>query len=304
MKRKFNPFHSIKEELKHHHAPDATTDFSDEFAYPSSYRLAFLDSDFLLSDPLRPVRLQLELLKPEITFAENNIDSTIVVFGSARMISKEHALIQVTEAQKDYRKSPTLDHQLQLKEAERRLKQSAYYEEARKFARLISACGQRDQHCEFVITTGGGPGIMEAANRGAADVHAKTIGLNILLPTEQTRNPYVTEALSFRFHYFALRKMHFLLRARALVAFPGGFGTMDELFEALTLVQTNKIKPMPILLFCRAFWEKLINFPFLIEEGLIAEEELDLFQFVETAEEAWEAIQKFYASPIKKEEHA
>jgi hypothetical protein len=250
-----------------------------------SYRLAFQDMDFLLREDLRPVRFQLELLKPELVFDEAKIASTFVVYGSARIPepSKAHALLEM--ATDDYAR----------KVAERLIEKSKYYDVARELGRIASNFPLDDDgRRHFVVTSGGGPSIMEAANRGARDVGADTVGLNIVLPHEQAPNPYVTPSLSMQFHYFALRKMHFLLRARALAAFPGGFGTFDELFELLTLIQTGKIKPIPILLYGREFWERVVNFPALCEEGVISPRDLDLFTYVETAAEGWEIVQKFY----------
>ena len=256
-----------------------------------SYRLAFQDDDFLLRDELRPVRLQLELLKPELIQTEQDIESTIVIFGSARTPDPESAEKQLASIRAEAEKNPS-DILLakRLREAEKALKNSRYYEEARKLARLISLSCQSHNAATYVVTTGGGPGIMEAANRGAHDAKAKSLGLNIVLPHEQVPNPYSTPELSFQFHYFAIRKMHFLMRARALVVFPGGFGTLDELFETLTLVQTRKIEPIPILLFGKAFWQRIINFDALVEEGTISPEDLDIFRYVKTAEEAWEFL--------------
>ena len=253
----------------------------------ASYKLAFQDSDFLLREDLRPVRFQLELLKPELLLDEANIGSTFVIYGSARIPAPDRADSLVTSAVTE----------TQRKIAERLRAKSKYYDEARKLAQLASACppdaeGQR----QFVVCSGGGPAIMEAANRGAADVGAESIGLNIVLPFEQTPNAYVTPHLSFQFHYFALRKMHFLLRARAVAAFPGGFGTLDELMELLTLVQTGKMAQLPIFLFCEAFWRKVVNFDALVEEGVIGENDLKLFRFVETAEDAWNKLEAYYAT--------
>lgn len=251
-----------------------------------AYRLAFQDMDFLLREDLRPVRFQLELLKPELMMNEANIGSTFVMYGSARIPepSKADALIDAAST----------DSQRLV--AERLKAKSRYYDEARKLARMASRCGP-DEHGkrQFVVCSGGGPSIMEAANRGAADEGAESIGLNIVLPHEQLPNPYVTPSLSFQFHYFSLRKMHFLLRARAVAVFPGGFGTFDEGFELLTLIQTGKIKPIPIMLFGREFWERVINFEALVEEGVISPDDLNLFKFVETAEEAWSHVCQVYA---------
>jgi uncharacterized protein (TIGR00730 family) len=258
-----------------------------------SYRLAYQDEEFLLRDELRPVRLQLELLKPELIQQEQNIESTIVVFGSARMSDPERAKQGFDSIQSEVEKNPA-DPVLtkRLERARRALKNSKYYGEARKLARLISSACQCGERLTHVIATGGGSGIMEAANRGAHDAKAKSIGFNIVLPFEQAPNPFMTPDLSFQFHYFAVRKMHFLLRATALVVFPGGFGTMDELFETLTLVQTHKIRPIPILLFGKEFWERAVDFDVFVEEGTIFPEDLQLFQYVEKAEEAWEIIRK------------
>lgn len=264
----------------------------------SSYRLAYQDADFLLRDDLRSVRLQLELLKPDLLQQEQGIESTVVVFGSSRIPEPGSARKAVdaafAETQQDP-ENPLL--QQRLRTARRILANSRYHDEARKLGRLISAecrTGEKNTH---VITTGGGPGIMEAANRGAHDAGGKTIGLNIVLPAEQAPNPYITPDLSFQFHYFAVRKMHFLMRAKALVFFPGGFGTLDELFETLTLLQTEKVKAFPVLLFGKEFWDRCIRFDTLVEEGTISRADLDLFRFVETAEEAWEKIRTFDASP-------
>jgi uncharacterized protein (TIGR00730 family) len=262
-----------------------------------SYQIAFTDQAFLLRHELRPVRLQLELLKPELIQQDQKIDSTIVVFGSARAQEPEKAEKALKVAQEALKKNPQ-DPELQRKLhiAERMHAKSVYYNEARRLGRLVSLACQPSpgQHCHFVIATGGGPGIMEAANRGAHDVKAKTVGLNILLPNEQGPNPYITPELSFQFHYFAIRKMHFLIRARAMVFFPGGFGTLDELFETLTLMQTKKIQRLPIILVGKTFWKKLLNFEFMVSEGIIDDEDLDLFQFAETAEEVWRLIGDFY----------
>lgn len=260
-----------------------------------SYRLAFEDIDFLKGEDLRPVRFQLELLKPEKIMDEHGIRSTIVVFGSARLLPREEAekrhqsLAREAEAHPHQR-----ELQRQLAQARVLLENAHFYDEAREFSRLVSSTCQQNSHRDFVIVTGGGPGIMEAANRGAFEAGAKSIGLNITLPHEQSPNPYITPSLCFQFKYFALRKMHFRLRAKALVAFPGGFGTCDELFETLTLVQTSKMEPVPILLFGKNFWQRAIDFPFLAEQGMIAHEDLNLMTYVETAAEAWQQIMKFY----------
>jgi len=258
-----------------------------------SYKLAYQDSEFLLRDECRPVRLQLELLKPELIQQEHQIESTIVVFGSARIPDPESAKKDFDALQTRMNENPE-DETLSVKlaKAGRSLANSKYFEEARRFARIVSSECQCSDKMTHVITTGGGAGIMEAANRGAHDAGAKSQGLNIVLPFEQAPNPYITPELSFQFHYFAIRKMHFLMRAKGLVVFPGGFGTLDELFETLTLVQTHKIKPIPIVLFGKDFWERFIRFDVLVEEGAISPEDLSLFRYVETAEEAWEIIRK------------
>lgn len=253
-----------------------------------AYRLAFLDEDLLLRGELRPVRLQLEMLKPELMLTEEGIASTIVMFGSARLPDPETALVRMEDARSALaRDTENQDRIQELKSAERNLEMSRYYDEARKLGRLVSENTPPNSH---VVITGGGGGIMEAANRGACDVDAKSIGLNIVLPFEQAPNPYITPELCFQFHYFAIRKMHFLMRAKALVAFPGGFGTLDELFEALTLVQTGKVEKLPILLFGKEFWHNLVNFDYLVDQGTISKGDLDLFRYVNTAEEAWEII--------------
>jgi uncharacterized protein (TIGR00730 family) len=251
----------------------------------ASYRLAFQDPEFLLREDLRPVRFQLELLKPELLLDEAKINSTFVFYGSAR--------IPLPEDVGDFLKA-YIDPE-DKKIAERLADKSKYCAEARNLARIAATYPATPDGCRnFVVCSGGGPSIMEAANRGAADEGAQSIGLNIVLPHEQTPNPYMTPELSFRFHYFALRKMHFLLRARALAVFPGGFGTCDEMFELLTLVQTGKMKRIPILVFGREFWSRLINFEAFAEEGVISPLDLDLITWVETAEEAWAAVEDFY----------
>ncbi len=254
----------------------------------ASYQLAFQDPDFLLLDELRPVRLQLELLKPELILIEQHIESTVVIFGSARIPDPETAEATLVSAQAEHRKdkqNPDLARRVDI--ARRALENSRYYDEARNLGNLISSNTSKDK---LVVITGGGPGIMEAANRGAHEAGMPSIGMNIVLPHEQRPNPYITPDLNFRFHYFAVRKMHLLMRAKSLVVFPGGFGTLDELFETLTLIQTQKVQPMPVLLFGKDFWDRIVNFDALVEEGTISAEDLDLFTYVETAEEAWELI--------------
>jgi uncharacterized protein (TIGR00730 family) len=260
-----------------------------------SYRIAFEDLDFLMRGDLRPVRLQLELLKPEILLREQQINSTIVVFGSARVPSPEDADEHVRRAEAAVTADPTSAAAKEgLSRARRQRERVEYYEEARRFAALVSSQAQTAGGRECVIVTGGGPGIMEAANRGAYEIGAKSIGLNIDIPREQEPNPYISPELCFRFHYFAIRKMHFLLRARALVIFPGGFGTLDELFDALTLIQTKVLQPIPIILVGREYWRRVLPLDVMVEEGTIAPEDRDLVEFVQTAEEAWQAILASY----------
>jgi hypothetical protein len=271
----------------------AGTRTSDALLHSPSYRRADQDIEFLSRDELRPVRLQLELLKPELIQREEGIRSTIVVFGSSRLVEPAQARARLGRAEAALARKPRDRGLLRAVEvARRQLELAHFYDEAREFGRLVSASCQIDGRCEFVVMTGGGPGIMEAANRGAADVGAKSVGLNITLPHEQLPNPYITPSLCFQFKYFAIRKMHFLLRAKALVAFPGGFGTLDELFEALTLRQTGKITDLTIVLMGKQFWENLINWRLLVEDGLISEEDLTLFHYAETAQEAWALISK------------
>ncbi len=252
----------------------------------SAYRLAFDDPEFLLREELRPVRMQLELLKPEMVQNEQGIESTIVIFGSARILSPDIARAAVDTAR-------SAGHADALRIATGQLEMSRYYAEARRFARLVTEKSRRLVTPLYVVT-GGGPGIMEAGNRGAFDAGGKSIGLNIVLQHEQAPNPYITPELCFQFHYFGLRKMHFLMRSVALVCFPGGFGTLDEMFEALTLIQTGKSRRRPVLLFGRAFWTRLINFDLLVETGMINAADLQLFRFVETAEEAWDVLDAEY----------
>jgi uncharacterized protein (TIGR00730 family) len=250
-----------------------------------AYKLAFQDMDFLLREDLRPVRFQLELLKPELFLQEARVGSTFVFYGSARIPRADMADDLIAAA--------TNDEQRRI--AERLKAKSHYVDVARDLARLASRCDCDEEGMRhFVVCSGGGPSIMEGANRGAADEGKDSIGLNIVLPHEQLPNTYVTPELSFQFHYFALRKMHFLLRARAVAVFPGGFGTFDEFFELLTLIQTGKVRPLPILLFGREFWNKVVNFEALAEEGVIAPNDLDLFRWCETAQEAWDYVMRFY----------
>ncbi|WP_101067539.1 LOG family protein [Roseovarius salinarum] len=239
-----------------------------------AYRLAFADPDFMLRDELRPVRLQLELLKPELIQDERGIDSTVVLFGGARIPRPQDKAAARTETLAEL---------------------SRFYDEARDFARMITEKSVASYGREYVIATGGGPGVMEAGNRGAFEAGGSSIGHNVVLPHEQAPNEYVTPGLCFNFHYFGIRKMHFLMRAKAICVFPGGFGTLDEMFEALTLIQTDRMARVPFLLFGEAFWRRIINWEALAEAGTISDEDLDLFRFVETAQEAMEAIETWYA---------
>ncbi len=256
-----------------------------------AYRLAFADPEFLLRRETRGIRFQLELLKPDLEQQQQGIDNTLVVFGSARFRAPDEAQALLDDALRS-------GDELAVRRARVLVKNAPYYEQARTFARLVASYSQRcPAQDRIFICTGGGPGIMEAANRGANDVGAPNVGLNIALPHEQQANPYISPELCFKFHYFALRKMHFLMRAKALVAFPGGFGTLDELFEVITLVQCKKAKPVPILLFGTDYWQRLINFDALVDEGTISPEDLKLFRYVDDPQEAWDHIRRFYAMP-------
>ncbi len=260
-----------------------------------SYKLAFDDPQFLQRDELRGVRLQLEIMKPELIQQEHGINATVVIFGGSRIPDPESAAKRLEEMEMQAKREPHSElAALRVSCAKRVLAKSHYYEEARELARLITENCLSNDDCDLVVSTGGGPGIMEAANRGAHEAGGKSIGLNIVLPHEQAPNEYITPELCFQFHYFAMRKMHFLMRARALVAFPGGFGTMDELFETLTLLQTRTIKALPVILFGEEFWNRAIDFDFLVGEGVIAPEDKNIFYMVEKAREAWEIISSFY----------
>jgi uncharacterized protein (TIGR00730 family) len=260
----------------------------------STYRLAIEDPFFLKSPELRSVRVQLELLKPELAFSKLGIQSTIVAFGGTQIVEEAEATRKLTAAKSALKRSPeNTGLKRAVERGERVLAKSVYYEAARQFARIVSTACQAGEH-DYVISTGGGPGIMEASNRGAFEAGGKSIGLNISLPAEQRPNPYITPELCFQFQYFAMRKLHFLMRAKALVVFPGGFGTLDELFDALTLRQTHRMQAIPIILFGRDYWSTVINFEFMADEGVIADEHLELVQFAETPEEAWEIICDFH----------
>ena len=255
---------------------------------PDAYRLAFADPEFLLRRETRGIRFQLEMLKPDLEQHEQGIEHTVVVFGSARFSAPEDAQRIMEEARKD-------NDPKAIALAERHLRNAHYYEQARQFGRIVATNSANMPARErLYVCTGGGPGIMEAANRGASEVGALTVGLNIALPHEQAGNPYLTPSLSFKFHYFALRKMHFMMRAKAMIAFPGGFGTLDELFEVITLVQTRKANPIPIILFGTEYWKRLLNLDVLVEEGAISPEDLNLFQYTDDPQQTWDVIEAFY----------
>jgi uncharacterized protein (TIGR00730 family) len=261
-----------------------------------AYRLAYEDIDLLGQDELRPLRLQLELLKPERILREQGVHSTVVVFGSARVCDADTArdrLAALEQQEVGASENPALRRELAT--ARRRVEQARHYAQAQRFAHLISLRFQQQDRCDFVVITGGGPGIMEAANRGAFDAGARSIGLNITLPHEQAPNPYISPELAFRFRYFALRKMHFLMHARGLVAFPGGYGTLDELFEVLTLIQTGKMPRIPVVLVGRTFWRRVVDFDHLVDEGYISVEDIDLFEYADDAEEIIAALERFHA---------
>ena len=275
-----------------------------KLTHSHAYRKAYTDPAFLSKNELRPVRLQLELLKTEMALAKHGVNATVVIFGSARVCGEDDSTSRLAELRKMALKYPS-DAALRAKyiTAKRLTRSAKYYEEARKLTRLVSKHGPLEG-TKLMVVTGGGPGIMEAANRGAYEAGCKSIGLNITLPQEQGPNPYISPEFCFRFHYFAVRKMHFVMRARALVAFPGGFGTMDELFEVLTLVQTGKKRRLPIILFGRKYWNDILNFKNMAKWGYISYEDLDLFKFADTAEEAWKIIVDFYKThPIDGKTH-
>ncbi|WP_282078160.1 TIGR00730 family Rossman fold protein [Epibacterium ulvae] len=274
-------------EDRHSRFPDAHSDRDRAGHVPltpqtqsPAYALAFADEEFLCREELRPVRLQLELLKPQLMLDEQGIESTIVMFGGARIPEPKN---------KDKARTKTL------------AELTHFYDEARKFARLMTEKSLESGGRENVVVTGGGPGVMEAGNRGAVDAGGRSIGLSIVLPHEQAPNAYVTPELSFNFHYFAIRKMHFLMRAAAITVFPGGFGTLDELFEALTLIQTGRMERVPFLLFGKQFWESIINWETLADAGTIADKDLELFKFVDTAEEAMELFENWTPEPPREE---
>lgn len=258
----------------------------------ASYRLAFDDLEFISRDDMRPARMLLELSKPEVILSEHEVNATVAIFGSARTLSPEDAAERLNETKESIKKLGKSDetHQ-QLKQAQRNIQQAKWYQQANDLAQLITRDSMQGTIRTLHIVTGGGPGIMEAANRGADAVGGKSVGFNIVLPAEQKPNSYITPELCFRFHYFAMRKLHFLLRSKAIVIFPGGYGTLDELFEVLTLVQTGTIKPIPIILFDKEYWNKLINWDFLVEQGMIKKQALSLFQYADNIQNAYAIIQ-------------
>jgi uncharacterized protein (TIGR00730 family) len=276
--------------------PNSAEDNLQAILKSSSYRRAAWDVDFLSRPELRPVRMQLELLKPEMYLAAAGVESTIVVFGGTQIVERDVARKRLADANEALAQRPDdAERQRLVARAERILAKSHFYDEAREFARLVSSQCQVQGRCDYVVTTGGGPGIMEAANRGAFDVGAKSIGLNITLPHEQLPNPYITPDLCFEFQYFAMRKFHLLLRAKALAIFPGGFGTLDELFDALTLRQTRRMQEIPIILFGREYWDAIIDFEALADEGVIADAHVELIEYAESAQKAWDMIQAFHS---------
>ena len=260
-----------------------------------TFEIAEEDKNFIYSDEARGVRLQLDYLKAEVKMQKQGIDHTIVVFGSARIVEFDVAMKALKKIEKELEDSPHSETLFTaLKKAESMVRKSIYYDEARNFGQLVGKSGKNPEDCRITLMTGGGPGIMEAANRGALDVGAKSIGLNIDLSHEQFPNPYITPDLCFQFRYFAMRKLHFMQRAKALVVFPGGFGTMDELFEILTLIQTLKSPSIPVILVGKEYWEQAVNFEFLKEEDVIEPNDLDMVVHVDNAQEAWEAIIKWH----------
>ncbi|MEN8727977.1 MAG: LOG family protein [Sulfurovum sp.] len=282
MKNKFKEYSETLEQIK-------------AIVNDPTYEVAEEDKNFIYSDEARGVRLQLDYLKAEVKMNKQGIDHTIVVFGSARIVEFDVAMKELKKIEKELENSPHSESLLSaLKRAESMVRKSIYYDEARKFGQLVGKSGKTPEDCHVTLMTGGGPGIMEAANRGALDVGAKSIGLNIELSHEQFPNPYISPDLCFQFRYFAMRKLHFMQRAKALVVFPGGFGTMDELFEILTLIQTMKSPSIPIVLLGKEYWNRVIDFDFLNEEDVIETNDLDMVTYVDNAEEAWEAILKWH----------
>lgn len=260
-----------------------------------SYRLAELDADFIGRPEQRPVRMQLELDKAETVLREAGIRSTVVVFGGTQIVPREVAETRLADAEARLKKNSQLPQaRRDVQRAKSCLAKSHFYDEARQFAHLVSEYCQRGEKCDLVVMTGGGPGIMEAANRGAFEIGAKSVGLNIVLPHEQEPNPYITPELCLQFHYFAMRKFHFILRAAALVIFPGGFGTLDELFEVLTLRQTGRMQEIPIIMYGSEYWSRIINFQALADEGVVADDHVKLIHFADTPEQAWKLVVEFH----------
>ena len=260
-----------------------------------SYRLAYMDQDFIRGEDLRPLRLEMELLKPEMCLDSLGIKSTVVVFGGTQVAPREEGEVMMAEAKAAIEKSPDDPNAKRMMiRAERVLYKSKYYEECREFAKLVTNHNKQFHDGEFIIKTGGGPGIMDAANRGAFEAGGQSMALNITLPFEQTPNSYITPGMCFQFNYFAIRKMHFLLRAKALVCFPGGFGTLDELFTTLTLRQTGRMQDIPIILYSKEYWDGIIDFQFLADEGVIEDSHLDLFQYTNSPQETWDVIKDFH----------
>lgn len=289
-----SPFYTAKEEYEAGFNNFSKRMLSAQHA-SAAYEIAFVDKNFLLREELRPVRLQLELLKADMVQKDEGIDSTVVIFGGARVLDRKHAKKRLELAEAAAAQYPHDAHVArEVRIAKSLYDKSDYYDEAKKLSSLISQQWQKGDKCSFVVLTGGGPGIMEAANLGAHTVGAKSMGFSMVLPNEEIPNIYMSPSLCFQFHYFAIRKMHFLIRAKALVVFPGGFGTLDELFEVLTLMATKKIQVIPLLLFGKKYWQKIINFEAMAEEGVIGLDDLNLFSYVETAEEAFQAIKDFY----------
>lgn len=274
---------------------DAVAANRDAILESPSYQLAEYDVDFLKRPENRPLRMQLEMLKTETLLREHGIESTVVVFGGTQIVPRDQAEANLREARRHAQATPG-DARLAraVLRAEKILEKCHYYDDAREFSRLVSSTCQVDGRCNLVVMTGGGPGIMEAANRGAFEIGAKSIGLNIDLPHEQEPNPYITPELCFQFHYFAMRKFHFILRAAALVIFPGGFGTLDELFDTLCLRQTQRMQHIPIILYGRKYWDSVINLARLADEGVIHDEDLNLIEYAESPEEAWNIIATFH----------
>ncbi len=261
----------------------------------SSYKLAYLDQEYITRKDLRPLRLELELLKPQMMLEEANVKSTVVVFGGTQIVSEEEADQRVAKAKAACAANsdnPTTRRELAI--AEQVKSKTRFYDECRQFARIVSIHNKNYKDGEYVIKTGGGPGIMEAANRGAFDVGSPSIGLNIILPFEQVPNPYVTPGLCFQFNYFAIRKMHFLIRAKALVCFPGGFGTLDEIFTSITLRQTSRMQDIPIILYGEEYWKRIIDFQYLADQGVVQDHHLSLFSYADSPQQAWKIITDFH----------